>query len=101
MRNFHYIFKDTSLIITRIYDHSIPAQLEDIISKASEHFVYFTKGLTEMPYEIFVPVFEDNTQNTTEISKNQSTYFDYWGLYFDDEVQHDVNGIHLKNKTAP
>lgn len=78
-------FRDTSIIISRIYDHSVPEQIGNILLKASEHFVYYTKGLTEMPYEIFVPVFEYNSPNTIEPKKEKNNYFDYWGLYFEDE----------------
>ncbi|WP_097046130.1 hypothetical protein [Flagellimonas pacifica] len=91
-------FRDTSLIITRIYDHSIPEQLEDVISKASEHFVYFTRGLTQMPYEIFVPVFEDKQKEDAKVINDQKPYFDYWGLYFEDDLQHDVIVYNLKTK---
>ncbi|SRR5690606_15821482 len=82
--SFH--FKDTSIIVSRIHDHSIPQEIGNILLKASEHFVYYTKGLTEMPYEIFVPVFEDSTPNTLGPKKGKSGYFDYWGLYFEEEA---------------
>jgi len=52
-------FEDTSIIISRLFKHSITEQASDILTAVGKHFVYFTKGLTEMPYEIFVPVFED------------------------------------------
>lgn len=91
-------FKDTSIIITRIYDGSIPEQLGDIIFKMSEHFVYFTKGLTEMPYEIFVPVFEDAPQLSDRSNKTRPSYFNHWGLYFDDEINHDAMVYNLETK---
>ncbi|MEO9513539.1 MAG: hypothetical protein ABJN84_11070 [Flavobacteriaceae bacterium] len=91
--SFH--FKDTSIIVTRIYEHSVPEQLGEVIFKISEHFVHFTKGLTEMPYEIFVPVFEDPTQNVFEIEQN---YFDYWGIYFENDTQHNAMVYNLKTK---
>ena len=87
--------RDTSIIIAKVYEYSIPEKLGEIISKVSEHFVYFTKGLTEMPFEIFVPVFEDKMKNTLELS---ISYFDYWGLYFEDDRQHDVVIYNLKSK---
>lgn len=80
-------FKDTSIVVTRIYDYSIPEQLGEIIFKISEHFVYFTKGLTEMPYEIFVPIFEHNPKNACTSKQLQKSYFDFWGLYFEDDLQ--------------
>lgn len=78
-------FKDTSIIISRVYPHSVPEQIGNILLKASEHFVYYTKGLTEMPYEIFVPVYEYGAPDAFGPKKGKSSYFDYWGLYFEDE----------------
>ncbi|NYJ27070.1 hypothetical protein [Allomuricauda sp. ARW1Y1] len=80
-------FEDTSIIISRLFKHSITEQASDILTAVGKHFVYFTKGLTEMPYEIFVPVFEDTatvgTSGSTQEEDNPISYFDYWGLYFD------------------
>ncbi|NAY90738.1 hypothetical protein GTQ34_02295 [Muricauda sp. JGD-17] len=91
-------FLDTSIIITQLYDQSIPEQLEQIITKVSEHFVYFTKGLTEMPYEIFVPVFEDTLPDIPGLEKEQNNYFSYWGLYFEEGIKHRVMVYDLENK---
>ncbi|SHG25323.1 hypothetical protein [Flagellimonas flava] len=91
-------FKDTSLIITRIKDYSVPEQLGAIVNKVSEHFVYFTKGLTAMPYEIFVPVFEDSTTKGLDLENGQHSYFEHWGLYFEDDPQHDVMVYSLDTK---
>lgn len=94
--SFHY--KDTSIVISRTSEFSIPKQIGAILSKISEHFVYFTKGLTEMPYEVFVPVYEGKAQNVFEPKKNQSSYFDFWGLYFEDNIHHRVMIYSLQNK---
>ncbi len=91
-------FKDTSIIISRIQDYSIPEDLGTIINKISEHFVYFTKGLTEMPYEIFVPVFEDTDQGVLKAEGNREQYFDFWGLYFANETEHNVLVYDLETK---
>ncbi|WP_298790211.1 hypothetical protein [uncultured Allomuricauda sp.] len=91
-------FNDTSLIVTRIYAQSIPEQLGAIIFKVSENFVYLTKGLTEMPYEIFVPVFEDVPEPSTEKENVDLNYYHHWGLYFDDEVNHNAMVYDLKRK---
>ena len=92
-------FKDTSIIVSRIQDYSIPEELGSIIYTLSENFVYFTKGLTEMPYEIFVPVFEDIDQHALEAEGQRGQYYDFWGLYFNDEINHDVLIYDLKSKT--
>ena len=91
-------FIDTSIIVTQLYAQSIPELLGQIISKISEHFVYFTKGLTAMPYEIFVPVFEDTLPDLPGADKQQNSYFDYWGLYFEEGPKHLVMVYSLKNK---
>ena len=91
-------FLDTSIIITQLYEQSIPERLGQIITKISEHFVYFTQGLTAMPYEVFVPVFEDTLPELRENEKQQNSYFDYWGLYFEESAPHKVMVYCLKNK---
>lgn len=90
-------FRDTSIVITNIGDYSIPEQLGNIIHKLSEHFVFFTKGLTEMPYEIFVPVFEENAQISPD-QKTEHSYFDHWGLYFEEDLEHNIMVYTLKTK---
>jgi len=89
--------RDTSIVITKIYNNSVSDQLGNILCAISENFVHFTKGLSEMPYEIFVPVFEEleqgviSTGNSTK--KSKTDYFDFWGLYFEsntDSVVYDL-----------
>ena len=94
-------FKDSSLIITKIYPNSISSQLQNIITSVSENFVHFTKRLSEMPYEIFVPVFEDDSELLCDCSdqnrKQALDYFHYWGLYFDSAENPSI--YNLKDKT--
>ncbi|WP_411030967.1 hypothetical protein [Spongiimicrobium sp. 3-5] len=92
--------KDTTIIINKIFDQSIPYQLENILSKLAEHYVHFTKGLTEIPFEIYVPVFEEGPlgNDTTLLdiesdNNNENDFFKYWGLYFyseDDAVVYEL-----------
>lgn len=84
--------KDTSIIINTVYDQSIPEQLENILKEIGNHYVYFTNGLTKIPYEIYVPVFEENiiednslVLNTNTCNHNKNDFFSFWGLYFYDE----------------
>ncbi|MEC8832733.1 MAG: hypothetical protein VX772_10270, partial [Bacteroidota bacterium] len=84
-------FTDTSIVISRLYANSIPEHIGEIISTISKHFVYFTKGLTEMPYEIFVPIFEDKeVLDNQEKSCTETSYYEYWGLYFDSSQEHEA-----------
>lgn len=78
---------DTSIVVERLYTMSIVEQLSTIMDSICSNFVHITRGLTEMPYEIFVPVYEE--ENTIDLplsftnTKGPEDYFKYWGLYFD------------------
>jgi len=81
--------KDTSIIINRLYHQSIQEQFQNIISEIANHYVHFTKGLSEVPYEIFVPVFEETNLETNTSFLNmahgkssKNDYFKYWGVYY-------------------
>jgi hypothetical protein len=87
---------DTSIIIEKIHYRSIPELLDEIIYEIANHYVYLTKGFTEKPYEIFIPVFEDNVSHNTTNSgalienkqKTPKSYFEFWGVYL--ESEHDA-----------
>ncbi|WP_273567153.1 hypothetical protein [Maribacter halichondriae] len=87
---FSLFLKDTAIIINRIHSKSILEQLHTIISEIARHYVHMTKALDEMPFEIYVPVFDSNNedkddtaQDSVEIDKSPEEYYKYWGLYFD------------------
>ncbi|MBT8187388.1 MAG: hypothetical protein HKP38_01445 [Croceitalea sp.] len=92
--------KDTTITIAKIFDQSIPDQLSNILSTLSSHFVHFTKGISEMPYEIFVPVFEENKHIILDAEglnqRSKMDFFDFWGLYF--ESKNDPVIYDLKTK---
>jgi len=86
------ILNDSLVIIKKIYHHSVQEQLGNILNTIAENYVYITKGLTEAPYEIYIPVFEedipDNDDRLSNINSGNSSkkdYFAFWGLYFDSE----------------
>ncbi|MBD0776513.1 hypothetical protein HPE56_01810 [Maribacter sp. ANRC-HE7] len=80
--------KDTSIIINKIYEQSISTHLDCVIRNLEKHYVQLTKGNVEIPYEIFVAVFEDDIL-TPELVSNQTkkthNYASYWALYFESE----------------
>ena len=104
IEEFTLFLKDTSIIINTTGICSIPMQWDTIISEMGSHFVHFTKGLTEMPFEIYLPVFIGTTSENiptlltinTERTYDQKDYFRYWGLYF--ESQEDAVIYDLENK---
>ncbi len=92
IEEFSIFLNDTTIIINKIYEQSIPDQLENIITEIAKHQVYCTKGFSEIPFEIYVPVFEENfLENDIALSNirtrnhNKKDYFRYWGLYFGSE----------------
>ncbi|MCG2461074.1 hypothetical protein K8352_09975 [Flavobacteriaceae bacterium F89] len=96
--------KDTSIIINSAGPCSIPLHWDSIITEMGNHFIHFTKGLTEMPSEIYLPVFKGTTTENipTLLTINteaydQSDYFKYWGLYF--ESHEDAVIYDLENKS--
>lgn len=98
-------FKDTSIIVNRIYDQSIAEQFENILISLNEHFEFFTKGVTELPYEIYIPVFEDDLMenehtllmNIQSGNNSAQDYFSFWGLYYYSED--DASVYDLKNRS--
>ncbi|NNE76640.1 MAG: hypothetical protein HKN31_06150 [Pricia sp.] len=104
---FSLFFKDTTIIISKIYDNSIPEQLDAIFSEIGKNYVHFSKGLKEVPYEIYVPVFEECKDENDILIMNieagnncEKDYFKYWALYFDSEddaVIYDLRDSHLEN----
>ena len=101
------LFRDTRIIINKIYERSIPEQLESILGEMGKHYVHFSKGLSETPYEIYVPVFEEDCSENDfflrtieSTNHSQKDYFNYWGLYFeseDDAIIYDLKASHLEN----
>jgi len=106
LKNKHHIdieeltlfLNDTSIVVKRIYDKSIPSQLNDILKQIAFNYVFLTRGLTQKPYEIFVPIFEDIIENIdaneNHINTAPKSYSEFWGIYLDkdDEASiYDVN----------
>ena len=92
--------RDTSIVITRLPDFQIQDNLESILNSVSSNFVHFTKGLSQLPYEIFVPVYEETENSLSHSSEKKSSkkpgYLDLWGLYFEGEEDSAVYDV--KNK---
>ena len=105
IEEFSIYLEDTSLIISKIYEESIPEQLEALLLSVSEHYVHFTKSVTEVPYEIFLPVFKENLVEKDTTAKNikaannsVNDYFKYWGVYFhteEDALVYDVKNTSI------
>jgi hypothetical protein len=93
---FSIFLEDTSIVINKIYEQSISDQLENVLIALSKNYFQLTKGLTEIPFEIYVPVFEENHNASDSHGRIQTgnhtknDYFNFWGLYFESEDDADV-----------
>ena len=92
VEEFSIFLKNTSIIIKKIYNKSIEEQLCNLLNSIADHHRYYTNDYKETPYEIYVPVFEEdifaNEVKVAAIEKGQNEmkdYFSYWGLYFDSQ----------------
>lgn len=86
---FSIVLKDTTVIIDKIYNRSIGEQLDYILRELGKHYMQFTKEYSEVPYEIFVAVFEENLmQNELDLvnSKKPQNYNNFWAMYFESEI---------------
>ncbi|TDS15257.1 hypothetical protein DFQ03_1898 [Maribacter caenipelagi] len=93
-----FFLNDTSIVIKRIYNRSISTQVNDIFKQIAFNYVFLTRGLTQKPYEIFVPIFEDYIENIEaddeQLNMAPKSYSEFWGIYLDkdDEASiYDVN----------
>lgn len=82
--------KDTVIVIKKLYAQSIGEQLGQILQTLAAHYVHLTRGLTETPYEIYLPVFEEEIPSANALlgtvkkaANSPIDYYGYWALYFD------------------
>lgn len=81
---------DTSIIIKRLSKNSIATQLNFILKEIAGNYVFLTRGVTQRPYEIFMPIFEITSENscsndTKQTNVTPKSYSDFWGIYLDQE----------------
>lgn len=86
-------FENTSIIINKIYENSVAEQFDSILQKISENYKSFSQDESHIPYEIFIPVFEqENVENDlaqlyspSHPDFSSEDYFKFWALYYDGE----------------
>jgi hypothetical protein len=83
--------KNVNLVIKKIYNHSIEIELDLILAALAEHHTNFSNGRSESPYEIYIPVIEEQIVSVqpkisdTLPKHGNPIYLRYWGIYFDSE----------------
>ncbi|MCM4152152.1 hypothetical protein DHD05_11175 [Arenibacter sp. N53] len=94
---------DTTILISKIYNQSIADQAENIFTELVQHNLYYTKGLNETPFEMFIPVFEEDTlesdtklRNIVSDNNNTNDYFGFWGMYYDQTEEAAIYDLNTK-----
>lgn len=82
---------DVAIVIKRIYSKSILDEFNDILNLIATNYVFLTKGLTQKPYEIFVPIVEDTLElegqdivHPNDLGKLSMTYNQFWAVYLNE-----------------
>lgn len=95
-----FSFTDTSLIINSIERIAIEDNIKEILESLSLNYVNITKGLSEMPFEIFTTIYEDTINEATNDSKIKikpfMDYLDHWGLYFPSNEEIEIFDVQRK-----
>lgn len=99
IKEFSIHLNDCSIIVGRLYPNSIVEHIANVFDAISENFVHLTKGLSDMPNEIFVPVFEEKSSMAQSFGSSfkKEDYFNYWGLYFNDNPKMEVYEFKTKS----
>jgi hypothetical protein len=91
---------DTSIVIKRIYNKSISTQFNSILKQIARNYVFLTRGLTQKPYEIFVPIFEDTLENyevenihSSHLEIAPKSYSEFWGVYLDKDDEASIYDV--------
>lgn len=82
--------QDTLLVIKNIYPRSVAEQFGHLMEALSEHYDCLKSKGPELPYEIYIPVFEEGEtdpelpiQRPASLQRCSKDYLGYWGLYYD------------------
>lgn len=92
-------FEETSIVVARTDDGSIAKHLSSLLKQVHRHFIYYTKGISEIPHEIFIPVFETSEDGFFKPQEHKNCYFKHWGVYLEnDKGQEETMLYNLKTK---
>lgn len=95
-----FFLADSEITIKRLYEYSIEDQLGNIYKELAKQFANISRNQSNIPSEIFIPVFEENLEEQFKYgmsaenpSATKRDYFNFWGIYFshnDDAVIYDL-----------
>jgi hypothetical protein len=87
----------TQIVIKKVGFQSIPSQFNLIMTTIARHYVHISKGLEELPYELFLPVYEDvfggDGPSEQPNHARTSDYFTYWGVYMESDPEAQIYDV--------
>jgi hypothetical protein len=99
------VFSDSILIINNIGKDGIFDNMKGILEILTKHHSNIILSSGENPYEIHIPIFEDNSENRLarfrallDVDETinpvlPDCYYKYWGLYYDRTCQYRVFAV--------
>jgi hypothetical protein len=103
IEEFTITLTDCSIIIKKISQESVEYEIDSILNALAENYVYLTRHLSEVPMEIFIPIYEE-VDTKDEImgllgpkTLVEKGYYSYWALYFESDDEAVI--YDLKQKT--
>ncbi len=96
--------QDTLLIVKNIYPRSVAEQFGHLMEALSGHFEHLSQQHRKLPYEIYIPVFEEGEtdpelpiQRPSSLQRCSADYLRYWGLYYEFEEDAVIYDLGSKN----
>lgn len=75
----------TLIVVRKSGFRSIAREFDFLMETLAAHLVYLTRGMLEMPYEIYIPVVEEVFPEASPPASNVSELYGFWGVYFESE----------------
>lgn len=95
---------DMLIVIRKSGARSIAREFDRLLENLAAHFVYLTRGMLELPYEIYIPVVEDEGMTPAPgLHASPSDFYAYWGVYFESEPDariYDLSARKLLDSTS-
>lgn len=88
VEEFSIFLEDTAIVIKSIYPQSIVSNLDLILEALGNHYLDITCQLGEVPYEIYIPVFEEEIEQDLYLPKTvgeSPDFLSFWAMYSEKE----------------
>ncbi|NNF19985.1 MAG: hypothetical protein HKN61_09415 [Flavobacteriaceae bacterium] len=88
IEEFSIFLNDTAIVVKSIYPQSIVSNLDLILEALGNHYLDIISQMNEVPYEIYIPVFEEAIDQELYLPKatgDMPDFLSYWAMYSENE----------------